>query len=99
MIIAGGRNGVQMIRTVGLVLCLAAVIGLATACEFTVDRQTGERTTRFTLPGTEANEASFNERWRRCVQFASESQCAQQFGGRTPGDSAFSFGSGRSPDP
>jgi hypothetical protein len=88
-----------MIRTVGVVFCLAAVIGLATACEFTVDRQTGERTRQFTLPGTAANEASFNERWRRCVQFASQSHCEQQFGGRTPMDSAFSFGSGRSPDP
>ncbi len=88
-----------MIRTVGVVLCLAAVIGLVTACEFTVDRQTGERTRQFTLPGTAANEASFNERWRRCTQFASQSYCEQQFGGRAPMDSAFSFGSGRSPDP
>jgi hypothetical protein len=88
-----------MTKIVGFALCLTASLGLMTACEMTFAPGTGETTTRLTLPGTAANEASFNERWRRCTQFASQSYCEQQFGGRTPMDSAFSFGSGRSPDP
>ena len=78
---------------------MAASAGLLTACEMTYDPETGEQTTQWTLPGTAANEASFNERWRRCTQFASDSYCEQQFGGRTPMESAFSFGSGRDHDP
>ena len=88
-----------MTKTVSLALCLAASLGLMTACETTIEPGTGERTTRLTLPGTAANEASFNERWRRCTQYASDSVCEQQFGGRAPMGSAFSFGGGRDPDP
>ncbi len=91
-----------MTKTVCVALCLTACLGLMTACELAFAPGTGEATTRLTLPGTAANEASFNERWRRCTQFASQSYCEQQFGGRTPMESAFSFGSfgsGRSPDP
>lgn len=88
-----------MTKTSRAALCMAASLGLLTACEMTVDPETGQRTTQWTLPGTAANEASFNEQWRRCTQFASESYCEQQFGGRTPMASAFSFGGGRSPDP
>ncbi len=80
-------------------LWMAAAAGLLTACEMTYDPETGQSTTQLTLPGTAANEASFNERWRRCIQYASESNCEQQFGGRTPMESGFSFGSGRDPDP
>jgi hypothetical protein len=78
---------------------MAACVAALSACEMTYNVETGERTTQWTLPGTTANEASFNEQWRRCTQFASESVCAQKFGGRTPMDSAFWFGSGRDPDP
>jgi len=88
-----------MTETLRAALCIAASASLLTACEMTYDPKTGEQTTQWTLPGTAANEASFNEQWRRCTQFASNSYCAQQFGGRTPMGSAFSFGSGRNPDP
>ena len=65
----------------------------------TIDPATGQTNTPLTLPGTAANEASFNERWRRCTQFASYSYCEQHFGGRTPMESGFTFGGGRDPDP
>ena len=68
----------MMIRPVFLFL----VLGLITACDTTVEPRTGERTTRWTLPGTEANEASFQERWRRCTQFRSPSVCEQRMGRR-----------------
>lgn len=80
-------------------LWMAAAAGMLSACEMTYDPETGQSTTQWTLPGTAANEASFNERWRRCIQYASESNCEQQFGGRTPMESDFVFGSGRDPDP
>ena len=88
-----------MTRTLRMAACMAACVAAASACEMTYDTQTGERTTQWTLPGTAANEAAFNEQWRRCTQFASDSVCARQFGGRTPMESAFSFGSGRDADP
>ena len=88
-----------MIKGLPAALCVAASLGLLTACEMTIDSETGQRTTQWTLPGTAANEASFSERWRRCTQYASDSYCQQQFGGRTPMELAFSFGNGRSPDP
>ena len=88
-----------MTKTLRAAFCLAASLGLLNACEMTIDPQTGQTTTQWSVPGTAGNEASFNERWRRCTQFASDSYCEQQFGGRTPMESGFSFGSGRSPDP
>jgi hypothetical protein len=64
-------------------LLLAAIVA---ACEKTVDPATGERTTRFTLPGTSAKEAAWQQRWQRCIQFRSESFCARSVpGGRPPG--------------
>lgn len=88
-----------MTNSVRAALCLLVSAGLMSGCEMTIDPQTGARSTQWTLPGTTANEASFNERWRRCTQFASQSYCEQQFNGRTPMESGFAFGSGRHPDP
>ena len=67
-----------------LAVCVSALLGLVTACETTITPKTGETSTRVTLPGTDANEASFQERWRRCTQFSSESVCERRFGGRRP---------------
>lgn len=75
-----------MHRTAILVIglgSLALAVSLA-ACDATVDPRTGESNLRLTLPGTAANEASFQQQWDRCVAFGSESQCAKRFGGRTP---------------
>ena len=88
-----------MIRPLTTAFWMAATAGLLTACDVTYDLDTGQTTTQVTFPGSAANEASFNERWRRCTQFASDSYCEQHFGGRTPMESGFYFGGGRDPDP
>ncbi len=61
-----------------------AILALLAACEVSGNPRTGEGNVRLNIPGTAANEASFQERWNSCVQFGSQSQCARRFGGRTP---------------
>ncbi len=68
-------------RLLTALLLLAAIVA---ACEKTVDPATGERTTRFTLPGTSAKEAAWQERWQRCLQFRSESFCERSVSGGRP---------------
>lgn len=72
-----------MQRIAAFVVGLGLAILIA-ACDTTIDPRTGESNVRFTLPGTAANEASFQEQWDRCVAFGSQSQCAKRFNGRTP---------------
>lgn len=72
-----------MQRIAALAVALGLAISLA-ACDTTIDPRTGESNFRLNLPGTQANEAAFQERWDSCVAFGSESQCAKRFGGRTP---------------
>jgi hypothetical protein len=65
-------------------LLLLAV--MTAGCEKSIDPQTGERTMRFTIPGTSAKETAWQERWQRCIQFRSESFCERSVpGGRPPG--------------
>jgi hypothetical protein len=75
--------GTPPMRLLTGLLLLAA---LTAGCEKSVDPQTGERTLRFTLPGTSAKETAWQERWQRCTQFRSESFCERSVpGGRPPG--------------
>jgi hypothetical protein len=65
-------------------LSLLGVLGLITACEMEYNPQTGQTTTFLTVPGTAANQTVFEQRWRSCTQYASESVCEREFGGRRP---------------
>ncbi|MFO1152080.1 MAG: hypothetical protein U1E42_00240 [Rhodospirillales bacterium] len=70
-------------RSLTALLLLLLVVFLA-ACEKTIDPETGS-TLRFTAPGTAAKAASWQARWQRCIQFASESTCERRVpGGRPP---------------
>ena len=64
--------------------CVLVLLGLVTGCEITIEPGTGETSAELTLPGMAANEASFEERWRQCTQYSSESVCEQEFGGQRP---------------
>ncbi len=61
---------------------LGMIVGLIAGCDTTFEPRTGERTTRITFPGTAANEAAFQERWLRCIEFRSVSTCERQLGRR-----------------
>ena len=72
------------VKTTTFAALLCLFFGLIAACETTIEPGTGRTTTQWNLPLTAANEQAFQERWRSCIQFASESVCEQRFGGRRP---------------
>jgi hypothetical protein len=57
---------------------------ILTACEKAIDPATGQAQTRWTLPLTAANAEAAEARWRRCIQFRSESYCARNLPGGRP---------------
>jgi hypothetical protein len=56
------------------------IIGLPTGCESTIDPQTGETTTRFNVPGTEANRENLERQWRECTRYKSRTVCRRRLG-------------------
>ncbi|MFO1112381.1 MAG: hypothetical protein U1E35_00365 [Rhodospirillales bacterium] len=53
---------------------------------------------RWTLPGTEANQAAAVQRWNQCIEFRSQSFCERNLpGGRPIPDNQPIFGSQPSP--
>lgn len=73
-----------MPRAAGSAVCLLLVAGLITSCQHKVDAETGQSTSLFTLPGTEANQTAAMQRWQRCIQFRSESFCERNLPGGRP---------------
>ena len=70
-----------------LITCLSALalLGLLAACEITIDERTGESDLRVKLPGSEAQRASLERQWRRCITYSSRSVCERRIGWVPPG--------------
>ena len=71
-----------------LIICLSALalFGLLAACEITIDEQTGETDARLLVPGSEAQRASLEKRWRQCMTYNSRSVCERRIGWVPPGE-------------
>jgi hypothetical protein len=70
--------------TMRLLGCVLVLLGLVGGCEITIEPGTGETSAQLTLPGTAGYDSWFDERWRQCTQYKSESVCEQEFGGQRP---------------
>jgi len=69
-----------MPKTLMHTLLGALLLLAAGACETRVDKETGERTTRSSLPTTEAAGQSWEARWQRCIEFNSRTVCERRMG-------------------
>lgn len=69
-------------------IALLLLAAITTGCEKAIDPQTGDTAMRLTVPGTSANETARQQRWRRCIQFRSESFCDRSVPGGRPAGAA-----------
>lgn len=74
----------RMLKAAASALCLSLLAGLTASCQSFTDPETGQTTMRWTLPGTEANQAAAVQRWNQCIEFRSESFCERNLPGGRP---------------
>jgi hypothetical protein len=78
------------VRT-GLILAALASVGLASACEKTIDPRTGDRNFQLSVPLTPEHGERLEQRWQECIRFRSRSICDE----RQPGGGRPTRGSAR----
>lgn len=72
----------RLVTGLGALALLAALA----ACEVTIDEKTGETDARLLVPGSEAQRASLEKRWRQCMTYNSRSVCERRIGWVPPSE-------------
>jgi hypothetical protein len=75
-------SGMRM--RIGMMLGALVSIGVATACEKTIEPGTGERNLRLAVPMTPEHGERLDQRWQECLRFRSPSVCERRHPGARP---------------